>query len=116
MRIHVQRLSLANIGGKDLDEQLKDALEGIAQIFYNTREHYGRNGKLKANLTINVELVHDLDKGTTDLTTGLASKTPKYRRTSQALRLEGGHFYVELDDSDLQMSLPNPNRPAKQDN
>lgn len=126
LTINVEGLTLSNLGGADLEEQFQDALRQLAEAFVDEEGKYGKQGSIKAKLSIAVDFEHSLESRTTMCKTTMTLAVPKYRKVLQPLMLNTGRFLVEPDDSGRQLDLTRhghsvdldpipPNRPLKQD-
>lgn len=105
MKIDVEELTLANLGGRDLEDQLRRALEMVAEAFTDEKGRFGKSGKIASKITITLDMEHNLETRTTMASAGLKVQVPRFRHVMQPVMLNGGRFVVEPDQSHRQRDM-----------
>lgn len=118
--IQVHPLSPAALGLADGGKINDQFAEWLAAFLQAARDHddardsggvyQTSDGCLKATLTLNVELVYNVERNTSEASASVVTKMPKLKPARVALRIDDdgdgkGRFLVESDDSAAQMKL-----------
>ena len=64
---------------------------------------------IKTKLTLTVELVYDVERGTCELTSAINTQLPKLKCHRMPIRIDHDRFLIETDDSGAQLGLVNSN-------
>lgn len=98
--LKVEPLALHNIGGEELSKQFQAELDKVRAAFLEDGLPY-EGDKVKAKITVTIDLSLDTKTGAASLRAGVRSTLPKRKSLSRPVMLRVGGFLLEQDDEQL---------------
>lgn len=97
MEVKFSRMSLGTLGAP-VDTAFGEALDEVARAFHNCENlEQTSDGKVKASVTVAIELEYNPEKGATFISTRITNKLPRRRSAADSIRLTPGGFFIETD-------------------